>query len=195
MAETRVNANELARQTGLPASTIKKIRNRDNPNPTLTTLLPIAKFFSISLSRLVGDEPLTHIHPVSHSQKKHRVPVLTWEEAIHWKKNHSAAQSIFAIEHAYSEQTYALIVEEDDWENLAKETILLIDPKTEPKHRDYVITHKKGQKVPTLKQLLHDDGKKYLKPIIQGYNIATLTSDHKILGVAMEYRKQLKKSE
>ena len=58
MTKNVLNASELARSTGLPASTIKKIRNHDNPNPTLATLRPLAQYFSISLSQLIGDEPL-----------------------------------------------------------------------------------------------------------------------------------------
>ena len=58
MVEVHISADELARRTGIPASTIKKIRNNNSPNPTLNTLLPLAEYFAVSLGQLVGDEPL-----------------------------------------------------------------------------------------------------------------------------------------
>jgi SOS-response transcriptional repressor LexA len=61
-------------------------------------------------------------------------------------------------------------------------------------HRDFIIVYKNGQKIPTLKQALFDEGQIYLKPVTQGYNIAVFTSEHKILGVIVEYKKHLKKT-
>ncbi len=61
MARSRLNSSELARLTGLPATTIKRIRNNEHSNPTISTLLPIAKQFSITLSELVACELLSDI--------------------------------------------------------------------------------------------------------------------------------------
>ena len=76
---------------------------------------------------------------------------------------------------------------------MAKDTVLLIDPGLEIEHRDLVIVYKKGQKTPTVKQALFDEGQMYLKPVSQGYNIALFTPEHTILGVIVEYKKHLKK--
>ena len=194
MAKMRINANELARRTGLPASTIKKIRNRDNPNPTLTTLLPLAQFFSVSLSQLIGEDSLsTFALPHEHIRSLHCVPLLSWEESLTWPSTISQARTTIRTEHAYSVSAYALLVEEDDWSILMKGTALVIDPTVTPDHRDFIIVHKQGQKIPSLKQALYDEGQLYLKPIHQGYNLTILTSEHKIFGVVMEYRNQIKK--
>ena len=104
------------------------------------------------------------------------------------------SRSTITTEHRYSKNAYALLVEEDNWENLAKDTALLIEPAFEVEHRDFIIVHKSGQKIPTLKQALFDEGQMYLKPLTQGYNIAALTPEHKILGIVVEYKKHLKKT-
>lgn len=197
MAEAHISADELGRRTGLPASTIKKIRNNDNPNPTLTSLLPLAQYFSITLSQLVGDEPLTATRIKgayqTTSEMIQHIPLISWEEAILWPTTKEIMRHFVTTEHTYGKNAYALIVEEEDWENLAKGTALLVDPSLKPEHRDFVIVHKDGQSTPTLKQVLYDEGQIYLKPVIHGYNITMLTPEHKLLGVIVEYKMHLKK--
>jgi len=88
MIDMRISADELGRRTNIPASTIKKIRNRYNPNPTLTTLLPLAKFFSLTLGQLVGDEPMPKDRLKGQYQPSiettRHVPLLSWEETAAW---------------------------------------------------------------------------------------------------------------
>lgn len=197
MTEIRISAEELSRRLGMPASTIKKIRNNAGSNPTLSTLLPLAKFFSITVSQLVGDEamPSSRIKGsyTLNTSMLNSVPLLTWEESIYWPmvSTQSDRQKI-TTEHFYSGQAFALLVEEDDWENLAKGTALLVDPSLALEHRDFVIVYKEGQKVPTLKQVLFDEGSIYLKPMSSAYQIVIASAEHRFLGTVVEYRKHLK---
>lgn len=187
MAKARINASELARKTDLPASTINKIRNRDNSNPTLLTLIPLANYFSMTVSQLVGDESLSGI-----SLCARRLPLITWEEAVSWPNIDKENFSLLDIQNKYGENAYALKVEEEGWEGFARDSFLIIDPIVPAEHRDFVIVHKIGQKNSSLKQILYDEGQSYLKPVMTGYKLTECTDQHKILGVVMEYRKQLK---
>jgi SOS-response transcriptional repressor LexA len=190
MQELRVSADELARQTGIPASTIKKIRNHQNPNPTLSTLIPIAEFFAITLGQLGGVEPLpTHrIKGQYQTKSLQHIPLIHWNEI---GEDHIKDKPTITTEQAYSTEAYALTVEEEDWENLPKGTTLIIDPTLKPSHRDFIIVKKTNQ--PQLKQLLIDEDQYYLKPVVAGYQITAFTPDHQILGVVVEYKKQLRK--
>jgi SOS-response transcriptional repressor LexA len=196
MAAMHISADELARRTGLPASTIKKIRNRYNPNPTLATLVPLAQFFSVTLGQLAGAEPLpdARVKEINKENVKilRHVPLLSWSEAIVWPNTDSKSRALIYTEHEYSKNAYALIVEEIDWENLTRGTALIVDPAMKAEHRDYVVIYVVGHSQPSLKQILYDEGEIYLKPVVQGYNISALSSKHKILGVVAEYRKHLK---
>jgi SOS-response transcriptional repressor LexA len=197
MAEVQLSAEELSRRVGIPASTIKKIRNNNDTNPTLSTLVPIAQYFSLSLSQLIGDEPF----PASRIKGSYQpvqktlgqIPLISWHDALIWPEKNIQIISTIATEHTYSSNAYALLVEEDNLENLAKGTILLIDPQLKPEHRDFIIVYKSGQKIPTIKQALLDDGEIYLKSLIQGYKISLLTSEYQCLGVIAEYIKHLRK--
>jgi SOS-response transcriptional repressor LexA len=199
MAEVHISADELGRRTGVPASTIKKIRNRYNPNPTLTTLLPIARYFSLTLGQLVGDESLPTERagglPKANQEGATLIPILSWEQAIGCPRIQTEIPSLsITSEHAYSQDAYALIVEEDDWGSFAKDTVLIIEPFLTVEHRDYAVVYKEGQQSPTLRQILYDEDQLYLKPLVQGYNIAPYTVEHRILGIVAEYKKQLRKT-
>lgn len=154
----------------------------------------------MTLSQLVGDEPLPQSciressYLENHVAVKH-LPILSWKEAITWPTPSTQKPLTVAAEQTYSHHAYALLVEGDEWEKLSKDTVLLIDPAHTPDHRDFVIVYKEGQNIPTLKQALYDEEQMYLKPLISGYNIITFTPEHKLLGVVMEYRKQMKKVE
>ena len=197
MRETHISADELGRRTGIPASTIKKIRNRYNPNPTLTTLMPLAAFFSLTLGQLVGSELLPAERKKGAykevSETMHHIPILTWEESIQRQSAIDKNRETIASDYNYDKTAFALIVEENDWENLSKGTALLVDPTLTPEHRDFVIVHKEGLTTPSLKQLLYDEGQMYLKSLLHGYNITIFTPEHKILGIVVEYKKYLKR--
>ncbi|MGJ3494800.1 helix-turn-helix domain-containing protein [Piscirickettsia salmonis] len=49
---------ELARVTGVPASTISRLLNKESSNPTVSNLLPLANYFHVSLDQLLGIEEL-----------------------------------------------------------------------------------------------------------------------------------------
>ena len=197
MAEIGISADELARQTGLPSSTIKKIRARSNLNPTLATLIPLAQFFSVTLGQLAGDEPLPLVRLKKAARNLpdilYHIPQLSWEDSIRWPATDIHPEIMLTSEFHHSEYAFALQVEEDGLENLSKNTVLLIEPELTPEHRDFVIVHKDGQKMPALKQVLIDEGQMYLKPLIHGYNVITLTPEHKILGVVTEFKKHLRR--
>ena len=96
--------------------------------------------------------------------------------------------------HDYSSQTFAVQVAADDWGIFTQGTILIIDPSVTPCHRDYVVVFKEGQSKASIKLFLCGDENKYLQSICIAEDVVSLTSSYKILGVVMEYWKQLKKT-
>ena len=197
MAKTRINASELARQTGVPASTIKKIRSRNSINPTLATLLPLARKFSINVSQLIGDTEIPEQEAKriqNHELKEAYLPLLTWREAAIWPHltNNIQVSSDIAKKQ-YGKECFTLAIEEDNWEGFAIESIIIIDPEAAIEHRDFVLVHKEGSNAPALRQVLQDDGNTYLKPLISDYTITILTPQHRFVGVVIETRKKLKK--
>jgi transcriptional regulator with XRE-family HTH domain len=196
MAKARLNANELARRTGIPASSVKKIRNNINPNPTLATLAPIANYFSITISQLIGDisMPAEERHNInsSHDTTQNTIPLISWNEAHDWPKHSKPGYPTIISERPYSQDAFGLIVEEETWKAFPKGTILLVDPAITPQQHDYVIVSKDNQNTAALKQVLIEDNEIFLKSILIDNHVIQKSGEHKILGVIMEYRQYLR---
>lgn len=56
--KAQLSENELSRRTGIPQQMINRILSGINKNPKIATLFPLASYFMISLSQLIGDEPI-----------------------------------------------------------------------------------------------------------------------------------------
>ena len=199
MEECDMDGTKLSKYTCIPSTTINRLRKEKTiTNPTLSTLLPLSEFFSLNVSQLIGDEPLaeSRIKGIYHAEpiKLHHIPLLSWQDAILWPASISTPQKFVQTEHHYSKQTFALLVESEDWENFTKDTILLVDPLCQAEHKDLVIVFKQGHVIPSLKQLLLDDETRYLKPLTSGYTTSAMTPEYKILGTVVEYKKRLKNS-
>lgn len=188
MAEAQINSSELARKTGVPASTIKKIRKHSNANPTLTTLMPIAQNFAISVSQLIGDE-FSLSTPVS--TPANNLPLLTWHQASNWPHNAKDAVNFTAIVNHDGINRFALTIPDENWEGFLPQAIIIIDTEATPLHRDFVLVSHEHH-TPVLRQYLIDDGHVYLRPVVQGYQMSLLSDKHRIIGTVIEQRKLLK---
>ena len=152
MSESRVSLRKLYNNTGVPVTTIQRMRDDFNGNPTISSLKPIADFFSITVNQLIGDEPLA-ADKVTGGYKENKrgwvnVPIISWEESIYWQKSHNlnAKNRFIQTDIGLSEYAYALEVEEEGWINLAVGTLLIIDPTLSYKHRDFIIVYKENEK-------------------------------------------------
>lgn len=190
MAKARMNSNELARKTGLPATTIKRIRNSDQANPTITTLWPIAKYFAITVDALLGEEPNYSMQPFMHGLNT--IPLLTWRECIdiHALSYEKIPKKI-ATEKQVSEKSFALAVEEKDLVVFPEKSLLIVDPNKQPESGDYVIVAKSELGMASIKKYIIETDQVYLKSMITGLGIAPYTPEFKIVGVIVQYKMEL----
>ena len=56
--DANITERALARALGIPPTTLYQLVNTENPNPFVKTLLPIAKYFNVSIEQLMGEKPL-----------------------------------------------------------------------------------------------------------------------------------------
>ncbi len=192
MKRARVTTNVLARQTNIPASTIKKLRNSSNINPTLSTLIPIANYFSLSIERILHDDFSMNSTLSITKPDVYHLPIITWEESIHWphKKQASKYKEIIT-EYRFSELAFALRIENNEYMPFPCHSILFIEPSMQPLNNDFVLTYINEQ-TPTLKQFLQEDGGTWLKSLKISNHIMPIKEDSRILGVVVEYRHFLK---
>ena len=53
--ERGISLKELSSETGVAAPNISRLLSSSDSNPTLSTLMPIARFFGVSVSMLIGE--------------------------------------------------------------------------------------------------------------------------------------------
>jgi transcriptional regulator with XRE-family HTH domain len=194
MAKARLNSSELARLTGLPATTIKRIRNNEQSNPTISTLLPIAKYFSLTISELLQCET-TNTHITFGMQKGLKaLPLLSWRECVHFDLlDYTKCPKTVLTERSLSDKSYSLVVEDCDLDFFPKQCHLIVDPNIDPECGDYIITAKSEQGTASIKKYIVETDQVYLKSLVDGLGITPLTSEYKILGVIVQCKIELRK--
>lgn len=193
MAKARINSNELARLTGLPATTIKRIRNNEQSNPTVSTLLPIAEYFSTTISELLACEEgfIGNISPKFYGLKS--IPLLSWRECVHFfSLDYSKINQRVPTEKDVSDKSFSLKVEESDLATFPENALILVDPEMTPESSDFVIVAKSEHGIACIKKYIIETDQIYLKSLVKGIDIVPLTAEYKILGVVVQYKVELK---
>lgn len=175
MVECDIDDAKLARQTGIPASTISRIRLHPDANPTAATLRPIAKFFNISIGQLLGDEPLSKDRiPGSHnitSFTSAKIPVIEWDWVIEWSKNEiirfkEKLTAWISTEKEVGSNAFALTVPSDSFGLIFRKGVTLIaDPNKLVRDGDFVLIKTNNESNILLKQILLDGSDIYIKSV------------------------------
>ena len=200
MAELGINESELARRTGIGQPVVHRICSGETDNPKVATLSPIANFFAISISQLIGDEPLSPeripgtFNP--DAQGWRQIPLLAWNQVLHWPNLTEKLAPLPTIstdielgQHAYAVSTRDTTMEP----RFPEGTILLIDPNLKPNSLAFAIVHVEGYDLPNFKQVLIDGGHTILKPLNTDFKTLLLDKPHKFLGVMVQSRMDFKK--
>jgi transcriptional regulator with XRE-family HTH domain len=199
MSNARISSSELARRISVPSDTIKKIRTSKNTNPTLATLKPIANYFNITISQLIGEcqglineLPGTLDNDIKDGLCK--IPVISWKDAPLWPNIKNTIKSFYSIlGHNLSKLAYGVKIENGDYKAFEIGTVLVVDPEIKYTNNGYVLTHKLNQDTPTIKKLLKNENNYYLETIIYGLNIVQpIAPDDILLGVIIGYEKWVK---
>lgn len=189
-----ININQLHQHTGIPLSTLKRLQLKQANNPTLTSLTPIANFFSISLDQLIEKTPLLSKNTLVTNNIT--IPLISWKDIINSPKNkwRVAFSSVLIIDTNLNKDSYALLIENNNWNNFLASSLLVIDPSLNPDDRDFIIVYKKGRRSPELRQILIHKNKRYLKNVNSSSEIIDFSEKYKSLGVIVEIKMNYKKS-
>lgn len=175
MSECDIDDSTLSKQTGIPLSTINRIRNSNKTNPTVATLQPIAKFFKISISQLLGEDPLpvdrlpgTH-HPLRFTTS--RLPIIKWSWIQNWI-NHDTIdfedklKSWISSEKELSGRSFAIVVTKRSLGLAFRQgTLLIADPKVVYQEGDLVLVKLDKSTEILLKQVIIDGDDSYLRSV------------------------------
>ncbi len=196
MSLAQINASELARRTGIAQPIIHRLSTGQNVNPKLATIKPIAHYFMVSVSQLIGEESLPNDQSFLRVSTEHRgwnrVPLISWKDAITWPENQpvyqNANDAIFISTDAnVSKLAYSLVIQGRAMEPLFPEgTTIIVEPKRNPQDRDFVVVHLHGENEARLKQVLIDGHDRYLKslnPDFEDIKVSRFNDADQFLGV------------
>lgn len=161
LSEQNLRVSELARRVQLPQPTVQRIVAGVCENPHISSLKPIADYFSLSVAQLKGLEPIPRL------DKVHKLPLISWSEATRWNKQLTTLSEEHVIADIHvSHKAYALRVLDSAMDPIfPHDSILIADPEVQPKDRSYVIILIHGTEIPIFRQLIINGPDKYLKPL------------------------------
>lgn len=197
MEECGLKEAELARQTGLPQTTINRLLLGGTSDPRANTLKPIADFFGITIGQLCGFEPLaTHRIPGStnpiHRSAWQPVPIIEWNKIKSWVFNRRNITPLnhlqwVATERPVSQYAFALTSLSFMEPRFRKDSLLIVDPEAEYKDGHFVIIALDGLN-PTVRRILKDGSEILLKTFDQTQPPLQLEKKHVIYGTIVESR-------
>lgn len=198
MQEAKVSIRQLENNTKVPRSSIQRMLTEPNLKPRIITLEPIAKFFGISVSQLMGEESLSTKQNSEYQADKNnwiQLPIISWEASINWTKSKIDLKKVDYIKTdiEVSKQAFGLVMTETMTDGFLKGAIIIFDPHLKPKENDYVLVYKKNSKIPSIKQLKIYDAETYLRPLNEQLNSVALNKEYKIIAVAKQIRFDFKK--
>lgn len=186
---------DIARSTQLPESTIKYILSGTTTNPRIETVSTLASFFEISLELLVNSPLGQHQDPPPPPGTQ--IPLIQWEDAYNWSlrnKNPSQVEPPILITQwvPVAENTppgsFSLSVNQQTLENFPQHALLIISPQESYKDEDFVLSSTR-EKTPTIRQILDEGSKMYLKSPRGAPPPELLSPEHALLGKICECRR------
>lgn len=205
MEECDINDADLSRETEIPASTISRMRLNDT-NPTVATLRPLAKFFSVSIDQLLGDEPLdVNRLPGLHNPTfftAHKIPLISWDFVLDWIGNNKGNLKHHCIkwlstEKEVSSNTFALLILSDSYGvTLRKGATIIINPEQAPLDGDLILLNCIDNNSIYIKQIIFDGTDVYVKSLDPRIAQAKLLNENEsIMGVIFETRFSVQEDE
>src|SRR6185295_5155565 len=117
-----LNALELERLTGVPSSTIYRILKDKKGNPTIEVLKKLSRFFQITVSQLIGEEPIGCKH----------IPVIPSIEILNYLENQTNAEEHYSripIDFPLNSKSFATHSQDNMMEPfILINSIIIIDP-------------------------------------------------------------------
>lgn len=192
MEELGITLEQLSKHTGIPVSSIDRIRSDPQANPTLSTLIPLARYFEITLGQLVGLEPLSNDGlPAKYridTLKIDKIPLIKQKEIL----PHLSGEKITITAFTYSEQlisenSFAIKIENDSMFPIFPRGIVAIfDPVKEFEDRDFVLARLNNNDIPIFKQICFGETEQYLISLDKNVQKILVTKDISIIAVAVE---------
>lgn len=193
MSREDVSEAKLSKATGINQTTLNRLL-REGGDAKTKTLIPIAKFFGVSVSHLTGEFGENTLLPLKNS-KVFIVPIIPFEQIISWdfhyKETTVYSYPTVVTAKNISDRTFATMSQNSMEPMFKAGTILIVDPDAEIKDGSYVLLST-GFSTPALRRIIIDGQRKYKASVFKKNEDPEPISDQdKIVGILIESRYDL----
>lgn len=194
LLSAKISENELARRTGIAQQVINRILSGENTNPKISTLSPLANYFMVSISQLIGDEIVENATRLNTNH-------LGWQEIPKIDINLLDKKSLKELITESEEKilvdinpfnnVFALSMNDNSMEpKFPNGTILIFDPNKKPENGNFVL-FKTPENTIEIRQIIIKNNKIYkksLNPTHKNYQPSLLTENVIFLGLLIQSR-------
>lgn len=191
-----ISEAELARRTGIAQPMVNRLATGKNKNPKLETLKPIAKYFSVTFSQLLGEEELPNLDGLEKvtsntTSTTFQLPVISWSTL---NIDNISSEKMVATTVNVSEKAFALLVEDAHLEpRFSVNSLLTIEPTVAYNNNDFVLVKDNQTNALELKQVKQDGDSTLLQGMDSNSNLTNLTEDrYTLIGVLVQSRHDYK---
>lgn len=144
LVTANISEAELARRTGIAQPMVNRLATGKNKNPKLETLKPIAKYFSVTFSQLLGEEDLPSTDGASaNSSHSFQLPMANWDSLDFNNPNNINSGLVIATTAKVSDQAFAVLINNSQFEpRFPANTTLTIEPTAKLSNNDFVLVKK-----------------------------------------------------
>jgi transcriptional regulator with XRE-family HTH domain len=194
--EQHLSEAEFARRVGIAQPVINRIINGKTPNPQIDTLNKIADYFLISVSQLIGQQPLPVNRAKGSCQLSHQgwqlIPLITWQEAANLVKNPQLPATTEAIlsDVASGDKVFVLRLSNTAMEpQFPAGALLVFELDRQPREADFVLVLYRNARIPVFKKLNHDGEQRFthsINPVFKDFVV--LHPKDKIIATLVQTR-------
>ena len=161
------NESQLAKQVGMPQTTINKLVSGVSADPRISTLTPIIEHFHISLDTLLNENPIFG-RPKENQPLDILIPIISYDEAIDMYENLSSLNTSnwpnwFPIPHQKDKKYYAIhLTLQELSQPFDRTSVLVIKNNSTLQDNTYcIIRHIESNSI-NIKKVSFENGKKWL---------------------------------
>lgn len=194
MEREKINASELGRHIKLAQPIIHRLLTGKNVNPKLATIRPIADYFDVTISQLIGEDVLVLDDNVGQGSTWKQIPVLAWNDissVVEGKQSVVVSEQV-STDAYVSAAAYAVIIENTGLEpHFPKGAKVVVEPMRKPTDSDFVVVITSEGGDSHIRQVVSDGADSYLKslnPALSKMNMIRLDEAKVILGVVVQVK-------
>lgn len=197
-AHSDLSESELSRKTGVPQPTINRLLSGVTPDPRVSTVRDLARFFGVRIEQLLGDEPLPDFAQTKKTtayEKPNSLPLIAWEHVPVWRSFTDKKRLLLEEEkivYVYtktkvSTDAYAILIKDRLlYKYFPHNSILIIDPQLAPQNGEYIIVYLPDEEITVIETVINFDGNNHLAIQHNRKKIALIDENITLCGTVVE---------